>query len=200
MSHVHDPTPSTTLKETRMPTIRTDLVLSASSESHVIDVPLEKINIGGWLFALTDAEYQRCAPGDHKAAGTTVSEDGRPMSINVEMIGSGLVVQHYVGEVVGREYCRMVSTSDVLTPGGWTTVQVIWELRAEPAGDGRTRYTNTVTSHPTQEFLTFIEERGDTFEDAARARQAASGAHNARETPLFAESIARASLGSTRTS
>jgi len=174
--------------------VRTDLVLSASSESQVIDVPIEKIDIGGWLFALTDAEYQRCAPGDHKAAGTTVSEDGRPMSINVEMIGSGLVVQHYVGEVVERARCRMVSTSDVLTPHGWTTVQVIWELRAEPEGDHHTRYTNTVTSHPTQEFLAFNEENGSTFEEAAKARQAASGAHNARETPLFAESIARAAL------
>ncbi len=174
--------------------VRTDLVLSTSSESHVIDVPVDKIDIGRWLFALSDAEYQRCAPGDHKAAGTTVSDDGRPMTINVEMIGSGLVVQHYVGEVVERDRCRMVSTSDVLTPHGWTTVQVIWELRAEPEGDGRTRYTNTVTSHPTEEFLAFNERNGGTFEEAARARQAASGAHNARETPLFAASIARAAL------
>jgi hypothetical protein len=174
--------------------VRTDLVLSSSTETHVINVPIDKIDIGRWLFTLPDAEYQRCAPGDHKAAGTTVSEDGRPMSINVEMIGSGLVVQHYVGEVVEPDHCRMVSTSDVLTPHGWTTVQVIWELRAEPAGEGRTRYTNTVTSHPTQDFLAFNEANGGTFEEAARARQAASGAHNARETPLFAESIAHAAL------
>jgi len=173
-------------------TVRTDLVLSASTETHVVDVPLDTVDIGRWLFTLSDAEYQRGAPGDHKAAGTTVSEDGRPMSINVEMIGTGLVVQHYVGEVVERHRCRMVSTSDVLTPHGWTTVQVIWELRADATDDGRTRYTNSVTSHPTTEFLAFIERNGQTFEDAARARQAASGAHNARETPLFAESLARA--------
>jgi hypothetical protein len=114
------------------------------------------------------------------------------MSINVEMIGSGLVIQHYVGEIVGKLYCKMVSTSDVFTPHGWTTVQVIWELRAEATGDGRTEYVNTVTSHPTQAFLDFNERNGGTFQEAARSRQSASGAHNARETPLFAQSIARA--------
>jgi len=174
--------------------VRTDLVLSTSAENYVIDVPTARIDIGKWLFALPDAEYQRCAPGDHKAAGTSVTDDGRPMSINVEMIGSGLVIQHYVGEIVGKLYCKMVSTSDVFTPHGWTTVQVIWELHAKPTGDGRTEYVNTVTSHPTQAFLDFNERSGGTFEEAARSRQAASGAHNARETPLFAQSIARAAM------
>jgi NADPH:quinone reductase-like Zn-dependent oxidoreductase len=31
-------------------------------------------------------------PGDHEAAGYTVDDDGTPMSINVEMIGTGRVV------------------------------------------------------------------------------------------------------------
>jgi hypothetical protein len=37
--------------------------------------------------------------------------------------------------------------------------------------------------------MEFIADRGQTFEDAATARQAASSDHNRRETPLFAESI-----------
>lgn len=41
-------------------------------------------------------------------------------------------------------------------------------------------------------FLDFIQEYGMTFEQAARARQAASGDHNRHETPLFDQSIARA--------
>lgn len=40
--------------------------------------------------------------------------------------------------------------------------------------------------------MEFIAERGQTFEYAAAARQTASSDHNRRETPLFAESIARA--------
>lgn len=42
--------------------------------------------------------------------------------------------------------------------------------------------------------MTFIQEHGVTYEDAAAARQAAGGDHNSRETPLFAASIARRAL------
>jgi hypothetical protein len=85
----------------------------------------------------------------------------------------------------------MVSISDVLTPAGWTTVQVIWDLRAEAIDEETSKYTSTVTSHPTVEFMEFIEAQGQTFEEAAAARQAASGDHCRRETPLYAASIAR---------
>ncbi len=184
-----------TATATTAPVIRADLTLSTSTFSHVIDVPLERVDIATWLFALPDAEYQRCAPPDHIAAGSTWTDHGRRMSINVEMIGTGLVVQHYVAEVAEKAYCRMVSTSDVFTPHGRTSVQVIWELSAKHAGDGRTEYTNKVTSHPTEHFLAFIEKNGISFEQAARDRDAASGDHNRRETPLFAESIARRARG-----
>lgn len=175
-----------------MATVRTDLVLSESAYRHVVDVPVESVDIADWLMRLPDAEYQRCAPPDHIAAGATVTDDGRPMSINVEQIGTGLVIQHYVGETMTPAHCRMVSTSDVYTPNGRTKVQVIWDLSARGTDDGRTEYINSVTSHPTEEFLAFIAEHGITFEEAARDRQAASSDHNSRETPLFAESIARA--------
>lgn len=175
-----------------MATVRTDLVLSESAYRHVVDVPVESVDIADWLMNLPDAEYQRCAPPDHIAAGATVTDDGRPMSINVEQIGTGLVIQHYVGETMTPAHCRMVSTSDVYTPNGRTQVQVIWDLSARATDDGRTEYTNSVTARPTEEFLAFIAEHGVTFEEAARDRQAASSDHNSRETPLFAESIARA--------
>jgi hypothetical protein len=175
-----------------MTVIRTDLVLSQSAFSHIVDVPFEKIDIAKWLFALPDAEYQRCAPPDHIAAGATFTDDGRRMSINVEMIGTGLVVQHYVGEITEAAHCRMVSTSDVFTPNGRTKVQVIWDLSAKKIDDNRTEYTNGVVSHPTEEFLDFIKTHGISWEQACADRQASSGDHNRRETPLFAESIARA--------
>jgi hypothetical protein len=85
----------------------------------------------------------------------------------------------------------MVSISDVLTPTWWTTVQVIWDLKADPIDDKTSKYTNTVTSHPTAQFMDFIARHGQTFEEAAIARQAASGDHCRRETPLFAASIGR---------
>ncbi|HEX5341033.1 MAG TPA: hypothetical protein VFX55_00945 [Duganella sp.] len=175
-----------------MTVIRSDLVLSQSAYSHIIDVPFEKVDIANWLFTLPDAEYQRCAPPDHIAAGSTWTDDGRRMSINVEMIGTGLVVQHYVGEITEAAHCRMVSISDVFTPNGRTKVQVIWDLSARKIDAHRTEYTNAVISHPTEEFLAFISEHGITWEKASADRQQYSGDHNRRETPLFAESIARA--------
>jgi hypothetical protein len=175
-----------------MTVIRTDLVLSQSAFSHVIDVPFEQVDIASWLFALPEAEYQRCAPPDHIAAGATFTDDGRRMSINVEMIGTGLVVQHYVGEITEPSHCKMVSTSDVFTPAGRTKVQVIWDLSVRKLDDGRTEYTNSVVSHPTEEFLEFIKAHDVSWEKAQKDRQDASGDHNRRETPLFAESIARA--------
>ncbi|GAA5165161.1 MULTISPECIES: hypothetical protein [Amycolatopsis] len=172
-------------------TVLTDKVLSHAVYTATIDAPIEKVDIAEWLRTLPDKEYQRCAPPDHKAAGYTVTDDGRPMSINVEMIGTGLVIQHYVYEIAEKDHCHMVSLSDVFTPRGWTTTQVIWDLKAERIDEHTSKYTNTVTSHPTADFMRFIEAQGQTFEEAAAARQAASGDHCRRETPLYAASIAR---------
>ena len=174
-----------------------DQILSQSAYSHEIDVPLAAVDIAEWLFTLPEAEYQRCCVPDHIAAGVTTTDDGRRMSINVEMIGTGLVVQHYVADEATASYCRMNSISDVFTANGRTQVNVIWELIAEDAGNGRTRYTNRVTCYPTDVFMDFIQQHGQTFEQAAAARQAAGGDHNSRETPHFAESIARRGLAKT---
>ncbi|MBU8819032.1 hypothetical protein [Mycolicibacterium goodii] len=171
--------------------VRDDLVLSHAKFTAEVKADFDHVDIAQWLKTLPTHEYQRCAPPDHKAAGYTVDDDGTPMSVNVEMIGTGLVVQQYRFEVAQPHYCKMVSLSDVLTPAGWTTTQVIWELLMERIDDERCRYTNTVTSHPTEDFLKFIAAQGQTFAEAAAARQEASGRHCERETPLYAQSIAR---------
>ncbi len=172
--------------------VRDDLVLSSLTVTHEIDVPWDRIDIATWLKTLPDHEYQRCAPGDHKAAGYTTDDDGTPMSINIEMIGTSLVVQQYRFELAEAHHCHLVSISDVLTPHGWTTQQVIWDLRMEKISATRARYHNSVVSHPTEDFLDFVERQGQTFDEAAAARQDASGKHNHLETPLYAASIARA--------
>ncbi len=172
-------------------TVRDDLVLSHIVVTADVEARFDHVDIAQWLKTLPTHEYQRCAPPDHKAAGYTVDDDGTPMSINVEMIGTGLVVQQYRFEIAERHYCRMVSLSDVLTPQGWTKTQVIWELLMEQIDGTRCRYTNTVTSHPTEDFLEFITAQGQTFDEAAAARQDASGRHCEKETPLYAQSIAR---------
>lgn len=172
-------------------TIIRDKQLSSSAYSHVINAPIEKVDIADWLFKLPEAEYQRCCPPDHISCGATSTDDGKPMSINVEMIGKTLMIQHYVAEVATASVCRMVSVSDAFTPNGHTRVQVIWTLSVKRIDDQGCEYTNSVVAHPTGEFMRFIAEHKMTFEEAAAARQRDGGDHNRRETPLFAASIER---------
>lgn len=176
--------------------IITDKLLSASAYTAIINAPIEKVDIADWLFNLPEAEYQRCCPPDHISAGSTRTDDGTRMSINVEMIGKTLMVQHYVAEIARPSLCRMVSTSDAFTPNGRTRVQVIWTLSVKKIDENTCEYTNSVVAHPTQEFLDFIAEHGTPFEDAVDARQRDGGNHNSRETPLFAASIERHALAS----
>lgn len=105
--------------------ILTNKELSSSAYSHPINAPIEKVNISEWLFTLPEAEYCRCCPPDHLSCGTTSTDDGKRISINVEMVGKTLMIQHYVAEVATPALCRMVSVSDAFTSNGHTRVQVI---------------------------------------------------------------------------
>jgi hypothetical protein len=175
--------------------VLTTFVLTDSTESAVLNAPIDKVDIAGWLLALPDAEYQRCAIPDHKAAGYSTTDDGRPMSINVEEIGGSLIVQHYVAEIHEPTHCRMVSLSDLQTPGGWTKVQVIWDLSVEAVDSKTCRYTNTIVSYPTRHFLDSLAAAGLDFQDVATERRMAIGAHNRHEAPQYAASIARKAIG-----
>lgn len=172
-----------------------DRSLSHSIVTHVIHAPIEKVNIADWLLHLPDAEYQRCSHA-HIAAGTTTSDDGQPMSINVETIGDALIVQHYVAEVHEPHLCRMVSLSDSISASGRTKVRVAWELSVTPIDAQSCLYSNKIHATATDELLAFIAAHDVTFEQAAQARQTASDAHNREETPNFAKSIERKALAS----
>ena len=167
-----------------------DRTLSLSSVSASIPLPIEQIDIGAWLFHLPDAEYQRCSHS-HLAAGTTTTDDGRPVSINVETIGDALVIQHYIAEVREPHYCRMVSLSDSISPAGRTRLQVSWELSVKSTGGHSCEFTNHIHSTAVDETITFFQQHEIPIEHAREARQKASHAHNQEETPNFAASIER---------
>jgi hypothetical protein len=171
-----------------------DQVLSDATFTAVINAPIEQVDIASWLFNLSDAEFQRCCPPDHIAVGFTTTDDGRPMSINVERIGDGLVVQHYIGEITEKHHCRMVSRSDVYGRNGRTKIRVIWEQRVKPIDDRRCEYSSRVVAFTTSEYMTSLEKHGITLEEATAARQAAASSHQQRETPLFARSLERRAL------
>jgi hypothetical protein len=170
--------------------------IAESSFSHVINVPIERVDIADWLFHLRSAEYRRCCPPDHIAAGATTTDDGRRMSINVKMIGQNLMIQQYVGEITNPDHCRMVSTSEVFGPLGRTTLHVIWDLDVQRLDEHSCEYINHVIGSATDEFVAMIDEHGVSLAQAATADQEASSAHNKKETPLYAQSIERRALAS----
>jgi len=176
-------------------TILLDKDLSNCADSRVINAPIEKVDIAAWLFKLPEAEYRRCCPPDHISCGTTSTDDGKPMSINVEMIGKALMIQRYVAEIATPALCRMVSLSEAFTPNGRTHVQVIWNLSVRRINDHTCEFKNSLIVHPTAEFMNFIAQHHIPFKDAAAARQHVEGEHSRRETPLFAASIERMALG-----
>jgi hypothetical protein len=62
------------------PDIRTDMVLVESENTATIHAPVERVDIADWLLHLPDAEYQRCAPPDHIAAGAPIFDRYSPSS------------------------------------------------------------------------------------------------------------------------
>jgi putative intracellular protease/amidase len=170
-----------------------DRTLSQSIVTATIQAPIEKVDVADWLLHLPDAEYQRCSTA-HVAGGSSTSDDGRPMSINVETIGDAFVVQHYVAEIHEPHFCRMVSISDWVSPAGRTKLQVVWELTVRKIDEQSCEYTNHVHSTAIDQTLEFLKAHNISFEAARDARQRASHAHNQEETPKFAKSIERKAL------
>jgi hypothetical protein len=176
-------------------TILVDMQLSNVTCSCVINAPVEKIDLAAWLFKLSEGEYRRCCPPDHISCGTTVTDEGQPIVINVEMIGHALMVQRYAVEIATPALCKMVSVSEAFTPNGRTRVQVVWTLSVKRIDENRCEFVNSMTVHPTAEFMDFIAQHKIKFKDAVGARQHVEGEHNRRETPLTAASIERLALG-----
>jgi hypothetical protein len=171
-----------------------DVALTDSTKNVVIHAPVERIHLGKWLTQLTDAEYQACAIPDHRACGWSKNADGDLVSINVEVIGGSLMIQHYVAEVLEPRHCRMVSLSELQFPDGWQYLQVIWDLSVTPLESGRTTFTNKVLTWPTRSFLDYLKRQGISFEQVKGERQAAVVRHNELEAPHYAASVERAAL------
>ena len=170
-----------------------DNTLVQSSFSATINAPIEKVDIPSWCFTLPESEYQRA----HRLTippGRRTAPDGRRMSINVEVLGGSMIVQHYVEEIGQPDHLRLVSTSDVFTPTGRTKIGVIWDLAVKKIDDKTCEFTNTVHSSATPELMDFLGKQGIPLEVFRGARKPISEAHNRQETPLFAKSIERHAL------
>lgn len=87
-----------------------DQLIAESAAEAIIRAPLASINLTEWVFTLTDSQYQACSK-DHYAGATTLTPEGKRMSLNVERVGN-LMVQHYVEDVAEQSHVRLVSQSD----------------------------------------------------------------------------------------
>jgi hypothetical protein len=85
------------------------------------------------------------------------------MSINVEVIGGSLSVQHFVQDIAEPGHLRLVSHSDLFTPTGRTKIDVIWELSVTKTDDDSCQLTNTVHSSAPPEMLDFLARQGLAF-------------------------------------
>jgi len=171
-----------------------DNILVQSSFSATIHAPIEKVDIPTWCFTLPEAEYQACSPA-HCSAGSTTAPDGRRMSINVEVLGGSMMVQHYIEEIGQPDHLRLVSDSDVFTPAGRTKIGVIWDLAVRKVDEQTCEFINTVQSCFTPELTDFLAKQGIPLDVFRAGRKPISEAHNHQETPLFAKSIERHALG-----
>ncbi|WP_263357248.1 hypothetical protein [Acidicapsa ligni] len=170
----------------------TQQLLVQSSAKAPLGAPFESIDIPEWLFTIADAEYQRCSV-NHIAAASSINAAGKRMSLNVEHVGV-MMVQHYVEELAKKQHCRVISITDLFFPDkGRTTCQVTWELIATPVTKDISQLENVVLIHTTPDLENFIERNNMPLDQIKASFKAATEAHNAEETPLFANSIARKS-------
>ena len=168
-------------------------VLLRSDSKAVIHAPVDKIDIPESLFTLTDEEYQQCSIA-HIAGATTRSPDGERMSINVEMAGPALMVQHWTEEIADKQHCRLVSLSDLFDQQQRAKIQLAWDMTVKPLSESSCEFTNSISVFGTDEFLTFVEKSNAPPEQIKETVQRALDAHNAEETPNFAKSIERKAL------
>jgi hypothetical protein len=105
-----------------------------------IDAAPDSIDLGAWLFAMTDAEYLACSPG-HRAMGIN-GGSARLGVLNVESVGGALMIQHYRPEVVRPDHVKLVSDSSQayllhILPA---RIRVLWEMQTFAAANGSTRF------------------------------------------------------------
>ena len=146
-----------------------------------IKAPAEAFNLHGWVFTLSDKDYQTTASG-HIAAGASIHTDGTQTSVNEESVGGNLLVQHYVAEVKQPDYVKMVSFSDLwLMKLVHVVVKVTWEMRLISVSVSECKFQNTVlVEHPhfMMKVLSALALGGFFVRK-----------HNEEETPLFAQNL-----------
>lgn len=113
-----------------------------------LNVRAEEVDLGEWLFAMTDDDYRRVSPR-HWAMGTYRRPDGERGAVNVESVGGALLVQHYAEQEARRDYTRYASfTTALLGRFLPLPVWVTWEMSV----GGQANQPDTLRCELTLEF------------------------------------------------
>lgn len=164
-------------------------ILAECTAKAMIHCAVEKINITDWLFTLKDQEYQSCSVS-HIAGGSSISQDGKRMSINVERVADNLLIQHYIEEIGEKNHCRVNSMSDSFSALGRTKLGITWELKVRRLIVNSCEFINKVVVRSTNEFLESLRSVNVTDIEAVKIQMLQNvEEHNAEETPLFAADI-----------
>ena len=73
-------------------TILVDKVLSDVVCKHLINAPLEQIDIATWLSNMSEDEFRRCCPSDHISCAKASRDDGTKILLHIETIGHALMI------------------------------------------------------------------------------------------------------------
>jgi hypothetical protein len=104
------------------------------------------------------------------------------ISIDVEMVGPGLMVQHWTEDIAEKQHYRLLLLSDMFVRQERIKVQLSWDLAVKPLSE---------SGFETDEYLAFVEKSGASLEQVNDTMQRVIDAHSAEETPNFAKSIER---------
>jgi len=109
--------------------------VATKTDTRVLPIPAERIDIGEWLFGLSDDEYQTTAKA-HLGAGTSRRTDGRRGFFDVERFFAAFIVNHHREEAARRDYVR-VTSPDSRAWLFWAVpirLFVCWEMIVRPRG------------------------------------------------------------------
>jgi hypothetical protein len=125
-----------------------------------------------------------------RCGGTSRSDDGKRMSINVERIAGNMLVQHYVEDIAEPHHVRVNSLLDSFTDVGATRLAITWELMIRPVDDATSKLSNRVIVRSTPSFLEMLKHAGVSDMSGVIAQFTANTeTHNREETPFFARDI-----------
>ena len=105
--------------QVREKTMTTQKVKFGRSQTDaVIHAPIDKVNIGEWMFTLASEDYAACAAG-HQSCALGALPDGKRVCVNIESVGGVFMVQNYIETVSEPDHVLGVSANSAMwTPDG----------------------------------------------------------------------------------